>query len=83
MIFPGKAEAAFSNYRLWESVGFIITFACSTTLCIHSKITIVLVFLSVGIVGYFSIEIIDRFVGIKKDSDGEAMPIDKLITRKY
>ncbi|XP_063872178.1 UNC93-like protein [Scylla paramamosain] len=83
VIFPGKAEAAFSNYRLWESVGFIITFACSTTLCIYSKIVIVLAFLSVGIVGYFSIEIIDRFVGIKKDSDGEAVPIDKLVTGKY
>lgn len=83
VIFPGKAEAAFSNYRLWESVGFIITFACSTTLCIYSKIAIVLAFLSVGIVGYFSIEIIDRFVGLKKDSDGEAVPIDKLITGRY
>ncbi|XP_045110446.1 UNC93-like protein [Portunus trituberculatus] len=83
VIFPGKAEAAFSNYRLWESAGFIITFACSTVLCIQSKITIVLAFLSVGMVGYFSIEIIDRFVGIKKDSDGEAVPIDRLVTGKY
>ncbi|XP_045110413.1 UNC93-like protein isoform X2 [Portunus trituberculatus] len=83
VIFPGKAEAAFSNYRLWESAGFIITFACSTVLCIQSKITIVLAFLSVGMVGYCSIEIIDRFVGIKKDSDGEAVPIDRLVTGKY
>lgn len=83
VIFPGKAEAAFSNYRLWESVGFIITFACSTVLYIYSKIVIVLVFISLGIVGYYCIETIERVGGLKKDSDGEVVPIDKLVTRNY
>ena len=27
VLFPNNEEAAFSNYRLWESVGFIIAFA--------------------------------------------------------
>ena len=27
VLFPESEEAAFSNYRLWESVGFIIAFA--------------------------------------------------------
>ena len=26
ILFPSKEEAAFSNYRLWESIGFIIAF---------------------------------------------------------
>ena len=26
-LFPSKEEAAFSNYRLWESLGFVISFA--------------------------------------------------------
>ena len=27
VLFPNKAEAAFSNYRLWESVGFVVAFS--------------------------------------------------------
>lgn len=83
VIFPGQSEAAFSNYRLWESVGFIITFACSTALCIDSKIIIVLVFISIGLVGYFSIEVIERRGGLKKDNQGKVVPIDRLVTGNY
>ncbi|XP_050733436.1 UNC93-like protein [Eriocheir sinensis] len=83
VIFPGQSEAAFSNYRLWESVGFIITFATSTSLCIYSKIVIVLVFISIGFVGYLSIELIERRGGLKKDGHGKVVPIDKLVTSNY
>lgn len=77
VIFPGKSEAAFSNYRLWESVGFIIAYACSTILCIHSKVIILLVFLVLGISGYYVIEVIERFGGPKRDHSGEVIPLDK------
>lgn len=83
VIFPGQSEAAFSNYRLWESVGFIITFATSTALCIHSKIVIVLVFISIGFCGYLCIEVIERLGGLKKDMEGKVLPIDKLVTGNY
>ena len=29
VIFPAQEEAAFSNYRLWESLGYAIAFAYS------------------------------------------------------
>lgn len=79
VIFPGKAEAAFSNYRLWESLGFIISFACSTVLCIDAKVIILLVFIISGMVGYIIIEIIEKIGGLKKDSNGNIIPIDVLV----
>ncbi|KAG7155753.1 UNC93-like protein [Homarus americanus] len=83
VIFPGESEAAFSNYRLWESLGFIIAYACSTVFCIHSKITILLVFLVLGIVGYYVIEVIEKLGGLKRDKEGEVITLDKLVTGKY
>ncbi|KAK8737945.1 hypothetical protein OTU49_004314 [Cherax quadricarinatus] len=79
VIFPGESEAAFSNYRLWESIGFIIAYACSTALCITTKVTILLVFLVLGITGFYTIEIIERFWGLKKTKEGVVIPIDKLL----
>ncbi|XP_050733417.1 protein unc-93 homolog A-like isoform X2 [Eriocheir sinensis] len=79
VIFPGMSEAAFSNYRLWESLGFIIAFVCSTFLCISSKIVILLVLVVLGITGYLGIEVIERMGGLKKDSNGKVLPIDKLL----
>lgn len=83
VIFPGKSEAAFSNYRLWESVGFIIAYACSTVLCIEAKVTILLVFLVLGITGYYVIELIERCGGLKKDAKGEVIPLDKGIIKRH
>merc|ERR1719376_166869 len=34
VLFPKEAEAAFSNYKLWESLGFILAYICSTLLCV-------------------------------------------------
>lgn len=73
------SEAAFSNYRLWESLGFIIAFVCSTVLCISSKIVLLLVLITLGITGYLGIEVIERMGGPKKDSNGKVLTIDKLM----
>lgn len=78
VIFPGESEAAFSNYRLWESMGFIIAYACSTVICIEAKITILLVFISLGAVGYYVIEAIEWRGGLRKDAEGKVVPVDKL-----
>ncbi|XP_047502869.1 UNC93-like protein isoform X2 [Penaeus chinensis] len=78
VIFPGESEAAFSNYRLWESLGFIIAYACSTLICIEAKITILLVFISLGAVGYYIIEAIEWRGGLRRDAEGKVVPIDKL-----
>ncbi|XP_072033725.1 protein unc-93 homolog A-like [Amphiura filiformis] len=42
VLFPFVQEAAFSNYRLWESVGFCFAFAYSNFLCVWIKLTILI-----------------------------------------
>jgi len=51
-----KREAAFTNYRLWESVGFIIAFSYSNVACVYVKIIVLLLTLILGMLGYFIIE---------------------------
>ncbi|KAK7077589.1 Ion channel regulatory protein UNC-93, partial [Halocaridina rubra] len=79
VIFLGKSEAAFSNYRLWESLGFIIAYAFSTVSCIDEKVITLLVFLCTGFTGYLVIEILEKFKILKRDSEGNIIKIDKLI----
>ncbi|XP_037772648.1 UNC93-like protein [Penaeus monodon] len=81
VIFPGESEAAFSNYRLWESTGFIIAYACSTVLCVSSKIVVLNVFLLLGIVGYYAIEVLEKRGGLEKDKDGKVVVLDRLLLR--
>lgn len=56
VIFLHEEEAAFSNYRMWESLGFIIPFAYSTVLCASIKMYVLLGVLGCGMVGYLTIE---------------------------
>lgn len=56
VIFLHEEEAAFSNYRMWESLGFIIPFAYSTVLCASVKMYVLLGVLGCGMVGYLTIE---------------------------
>ena len=56
VLFPYVQEAAFSNYRLWESVGFTFAFAYSNFLCVWIKLTILVSVLGIGMTGYFLTE---------------------------
>lgn len=56
ILFPGKEEAAFSNFRLWESTGSVITYAYSPYLCTETKLYVLIGILCVGMVGYGLIE---------------------------
>ncbi|OXA46753.1 UNC93-like protein [Folsomia candida] len=56
VIFPQDEEAAFSNYRLWESVGFILAYVFSNVLCVRPKLWILVGVITVGMAGYFIIE---------------------------
>ncbi|KAK9881598.1 hypothetical protein WA026_016467 [Henosepilachna vigintioctopunctata] len=47
-LFRRNKEAAFSNYRLWESMGFVIAYAYSTHLCARMKLYALLGVLCVG-----------------------------------
>ncbi|XP_063704825.1 UNC93-like protein [Culicoides brevitarsis] len=56
-LFRRNKEAAFSNYRLWESLGFVVAYAYSTTLCAEMKCYVLLAVLAVGVIGYIIVEI--------------------------
>ena len=51
-----NSEAAFSNYRLWESLGFVIAFAYSSYLCTRIKLGVLTAMLLLGMLGYIYIE---------------------------
>ncbi|KAG7155255.1 protein unc-93 homolog A-like [Homarus americanus] len=79
VIFPGQSEAAFSNYRLWESIGFTIAYVCSTALCVSAKMTMLVVFMVAGILGYYVVEVLEKMGGLRRDTQGRVVPIDKLL----
>lgn len=60
LLFRRNKEAAFSNYRLWESAGFVIAYAYATTLCAEMKLYILLAVLAAGCIGYIIVEILYR-----------------------
>ncbi|KAJ8915791.1 hypothetical protein NQ315_004603 [Exocentrus adspersus] len=56
-LFRRNKEAAFSNYRLWESVGFVIAYAYSTHLCCRMKLYVQLSILISGFILYVIVEV--------------------------
>lgn len=56
-LFRRNKEAAFSNYRLWESVGFVVAYAYSTALCADMKCYILIAVLALGVLGYVIVEV--------------------------
>lgn len=60
LLFRRNKEAAFSNYRLWESAGFVIAYAYSTTLCARMKLYVLFGNLVLGVIGYIIVEIRHR-----------------------
>ncbi|XP_053736208.1 protein unc-93 homolog A [Synchiropus splendidus] len=56
ILFTKEKEAAFANYRMWESLGFVVAFAYSTFLCLEHKLYILLFFLLLSSVTYPIVE---------------------------
>ncbi|XP_060529308.1 UNC93-like protein isoform X2 [Cylas formicarius] len=56
ILFPGKEEASYSNFRLWESTGSVITYAYSPYLCVSIKLYLLLCLLIIGAAGYTTVE---------------------------
>ena len=54
--FPRDSEAAFSNYRMWESLGFVIAFVYSPFICTRWKIVILMCVLVIGMTCYVIVE---------------------------
>lgn len=60
VLFPQDEEPSFSNYRLWESLGFIMAYVFSNVLCVNVKLYILLGVISAGMMGYFIVEFLER-----------------------
>lgn len=58
--FGVEADAAFSYYRLAESIGFIIAFAYSGLLCTSVKIYIMIGVLIISMICYFIAEKVEK-----------------------
>ncbi|XP_028252453.1 protein unc-93 homolog A [Parambassis ranga] len=56
VLFPRDKEAAFANYRMWESLGFVIAFAYSTFICLEYKLYILLAVLVLTVITYPIVE---------------------------
>lgn len=61
-LFPGREEAAFSNFRLWESVGYIIAYLISPYLRTSEKTYLLIALMIVGVTCYFIVEYKQRRV---------------------
>lgn len=59
VLFEKHKEAAFANYRLWESFGFVIAFGYSTKLQVYIKLYILLSVLVLSMVTYGAVEYLE------------------------
>ncbi|XP_009469326.1 PREDICTED: protein unc-93 homolog A isoform X2 [Nipponia nippon] len=59
ILFEKHKEAAFANYRLWESCGFVIAFGYSTKLQVYIKLYILLSVLVLSMVTYGVVEYLE------------------------
>ncbi|MEE6475338.1 hypothetical protein FKM82_010717 [Ascaphus truei] len=76
VLFDDHKEAAFANYRLWESLGFVIAYGYSTFICVSVKLYILLSVLVVSMVLYECVEYLEykkapRVTSEKNDNDSQ------------
>ena len=57
VLFQKQEEAAFSNYRLWESMGFIIAYLNTNLICVDAKLYALLAILTLGMMAYLILEL--------------------------
>uniref|UniRef100_A0A8C5PRE9 Protein unc-93 homolog A n=1 Tax=Leptobrachium leishanense TaxID=445787 RepID=A0A8C5PRE9_9ANUR len=62
VLFHDHKEAAFSNYRVWQSVGFVITYAYSNFLCVSVKLYIILSVMILGMILYLVVEFLESSI---------------------
>lgn len=60
ILFPGKEESGYSNFKLWEATGSVISYAYSPYLLTSVKIYFLMAILIIGIICYLAIEITGR-----------------------
>ncbi|XP_039250453.2 protein unc-93 homolog A-like [Styela clava] len=60
VLFFDRQEESFSNYKLWESIGFVVAFAYQSYVCVYVKLYVLLSFLIVGMSLYLAVELLER-----------------------
>ncbi|XP_039251352.2 protein unc-93 homolog A-like [Styela clava] len=60
VLFFNRQEESFANYRLWESIGFVIAFAYQSFICVYIKLYVLLSFLIVGMSLYLAVEFLEK-----------------------
>ncbi|CAN0290121.1 unnamed protein product [Lampetra fluviatilis] len=60
VLFATNKEAAFANYRLWESLGFAVAFAYSGAACFSVKMAVALAALALGLGLYGGVVVATR-----------------------
>ncbi|XP_038659110.1 protein unc-93 homolog A-like isoform X2 [Scyliorhinus canicula] len=79
VLFLENKEAAFANYRLWESVGFVTAFAYANFLCITVKLIILVIVLILGMALYGVVEYIEYV----QSRNGEPYTISQILRGVY
>ncbi|XP_060803241.1 UNC93-like protein [Amyelois transitella] len=59
ILFPGNEEAAYSNFRLWEATGSVLSYATAPYLCVRTRLQVLLGLLLLGFSGYTTIELME------------------------
>ncbi|XP_063775440.1 protein unc-93 homolog A-like [Pseudophryne corroboree] len=59
ILFEDNREAAFANYQLWKSLGYVLSFGYSSFLGVYVKLCILLATLLLGILLYMIVEYIE------------------------
>uniref|UniRef100_A0A8C8WPZ3 Protein unc-93 homolog A n=1 Tax=Panthera leo TaxID=9689 RepID=A0A8C8WPZ3_PANLE len=76
VLFEKNKEAAFANYRLWESLGFVIAFGYSTFLCVNVKLYILLGVLSLAMLAYGTVEYLEAKKAARPAAAEQAKPAE-------
>lgn len=79
ILFPRHKEAAFANYRMWESLGFVISFAYSTFLCLEYKLYVLLGVLALTALTYPIVEFREHLRPTRAQENAEENPGAKIL----
>ena len=61
VLFTGQeVTGGFSNYRLWESTGFLISYILQVNVCVDAKLWILISTLAIGMTGYLTVEYMEQ-----------------------
>ena len=72
VLFTGQeVTGGFSNYRLWESTGFLISYILQAQVCVDAKLWILISTLAIGMAGYLTVEYIEQEQRKKRSANWE------------